>query len=35
MTLVGNASYVDGRRTANPASLEETYQLLRERKGMA
>jgi magnesium transporter len=35
MTLVDNAVYVDGRRTANPASLEETYQLLRERKGMA
>jgi magnesium transporter len=35
MTLVENAVYVDGRRTANPASLEETYQLLRERKGMA
>jgi hypothetical protein len=24
MTLVENAVYVDGRRTANPASLEET-----------
>jgi magnesium transporter len=35
MTLVDNAVYVDGWRTANPASLEETYQLLRERKGMA
>jgi magnesium transporter len=35
MTLVDNAVYVDGRRTANPASLEETYQLLHERKGMA
>ena len=35
MTLVENAVYVDGRRTANPASLEETYELLRERKGMA
>jgi magnesium transporter len=35
MTLVDNAVYVDGRRTANPASLEETYQLLRERKAMA
>jgi magnesium transporter len=35
MTLVDNAVYVDGRRTANPASLDETYELLRERKGMA
>ena len=35
MTLVDNAVYVDGRRTANPDSLEETYELLRERSGMA
>jgi magnesium transporter len=35
MTLVDNAVYVGGRRTANPASLDETYELLREREGMA
>jgi magnesium transporter len=33
--LVDNAIYVDGRRTDDPASLDETYELLRERKGMA
>lgn len=35
MPLVDNGVYVDGRRTTNPASLDETYQLMRERKGMA
>jgi len=35
MTLVDNAVYVDGRRTADPSSLDETYELLRERNGMA
>jgi magnesium transporter len=35
MTLIDNAVYVDGRRTADPASLDETYELLRERHGMA
>ena len=35
MTIVDNAVYVQGRRTANPASLEETYEVLRERQGMA
>ena len=35
MTLVDNAVYVDGRRTADPRSLEETYELLRDRHGMA
>src|SRR4029450_954466 len=30
-----NAIYVDGVRTANPATLDETYELLRERHGMA
>ena len=34
-SVVDNAIYVDGRRTDNPASLEDTYELLRERKGMA
>ncbi len=35
MTLKDNAVYVDGRRTADPQSLEETYEILRERRGMA
>lgn len=35
MALVDNAVYVDGRRSADPRSLDETYELLRERRGMA
>jgi len=35
MSLVDNAVYVDGVRSANPASLDETYELLRDRHGMA
>jgi magnesium transporter len=35
MTLVDNAVYVDGRRSADPVSLTETYELMRERHGMA
>jgi magnesium transporter len=35
MALVDNAVYVDGRRSADPDSLEETYELLRARQGMA
>ena len=35
MALVDNAVYVDGQRTADPRSLDETYELLRERHGMA
>jgi len=35
MTLVDNAVYVDGRRSADPTSLNETYELLRARCGMA
>jgi magnesium transporter len=35
MPIVNNAVYVDGRRSADPKSLEETYEVLRERKGMA
>ena len=35
MALVDNAIYVDGQRTADPRSLEETYELLRDRHGMA
>ncbi|WP_315096684.1 magnesium and cobalt transport protein CorA [uncultured Cellulomonas sp.] len=35
MTLVDNGIYVDGHRTGDPQTLEETYELLRERNGMA
>lgn len=35
MTIVDNAVYVDGYRTADPASLDETYFVLRQRQGMA
>jgi len=35
MALVDNAVYVDGQRSADPRSLDETYELLRERHGMA
>lgn len=35
MTLVDNAVYVDGQRTADPHSLDETYAVMRERGGMA
>ena len=35
MTIVDNAVYVDGLRTADPASLDETYFILRQRQGMA
>jgi len=35
MPIVNNAVYVNGRRSADPKSLEETYEVLRERKGMA
>jgi magnesium transporter len=34
-SVVDNAIYVDGIRTANPATLDETYELLGERHGMA
>jgi magnesium transporter len=33
--IVDNAIYVDGRRAAEPASLEETYQACREQHGLA
>lgn len=33
--VVDNAIYVDGRRTDTPAGLEETFELLRLRQGMA
>ncbi|MBO1269666.1 magnesium and cobalt transport protein CorA [Arthrobacter cavernae] len=35
MTMVDNAVYVGGARTANPASLDETFEVMRERGGMA
>jgi magnesium transporter len=35
MPIVNNAVYVNGLRSADPKSLEETYEVLRERKGMA
>ena len=33
--IVDNAIYVDGRRTAEPASLQETYEACRQRGGVA
>src|SRR4029453_18215905 len=35
MTVVDNAVYVDGRRFAEPDSLDVTYELLRDCGGMA
>ncbi|KZO57635.1 magnesium and cobalt transport protein CorA [Dietzia cinnamea] len=35
MTTVDNAVYKDGRRTADPSSLDETFELMRQRAGMA
>ncbi len=35
MPLVDNAVYVDGKRTADPQDLEHTFEVLRERRGMA
>lgn len=35
MALVDNAIYVGGRRTGNPSTLDETFELLHERRGMA
>ncbi|QMU96657.1 magnesium and cobalt transport protein CorA [Microbacterium esteraromaticum] len=34
MAIVDNGIYVGGVRTANPASLDETFELMRERGGM-
>ncbi|MDQ3885919.1 MAG: magnesium/cobalt transporter CorA [Actinomycetota bacterium] len=34
MAVVDNAIYVDGRRVARPESLEQTYKLLRDERGM-
>lgn len=35
MALIDNAVYVQGRRTSNPRSLDETFEVMRERGGMA
>ena len=35
MMIVDNAIYVDGRRSDEPASLQETYEAVRERRGVA
>jgi magnesium transporter len=35
VSIVDNAVYVDGHRTADPESLDETYFILRQRQGMA
>jgi magnesium transporter len=34
MSVVDNAVYADGRRCAEPSSLEVTFELIRERRGM-
>ncbi|WP_309066091.1 magnesium/cobalt transporter CorA [Microbacterium sp.] len=34
MAIIDNGIYVDGVRTANPANLDETFELMRERGGM-
>ena len=33
--IVDNAIYVDGHRTAGPVTLEETYEAVRNRRGVA
>ncbi|WP_207843889.1 magnesium and cobalt transport protein CorA [Williamsia soli] len=35
MAIIDNAVYVDGKRTKNPESLDLTYEVMRERGGMA
>jgi magnesium transporter len=35
MPVLNNAVYVDGHRTADPRTLDETYEVLRDRDGMA
>src|SRR5918912_442231 len=35
MMIVDNAVYVDGRRAEEPESLQETYEAVRERRGLA
>ena len=33
--IVDNVIYVDGRRTEEPGSLQETYEAVRQRRGVA
>ena len=33
--IVNNAIYVDGHRTEEPGSLQETYEAIRQRRGVA
>ena len=33
--IVDNTIYVQGRRTEQPSSLEETYETVRQRQGVA
>ena len=35
MSVIDNAVYVDGRRTADPVTLDDTFETLRERAGLA
>ena len=35
MPIVDNAVYVEGKRTANPESLDITFECMRDRHGMA
>ena len=35
MTVIDNAIYVDGRRTSDPSSLDQTFEEMSERHGMA
>src|SRR6478609_3151448 len=35
MALIDNAVYVQGRRTQDPTNLNETYEVMRDRGGMA
>lgn len=35
MPIIDNAVYVDGHRTQNPESLDETFEVMKERSGMA
>lgn len=35
MAIIDNAVYVNGARTENPTSLDDTFELMRERRGMA
>jgi Mg2+ and Co2+ transporter CorA len=35
MAVIDNAVYVNGRRTTDPETLDETFEVLRDRKGLA